>query len=75
MSELTRCNYCNYQQDLAEAKKKGWKVTLFPDDFGLGGVRVYIHPKHILIAALGKKARAWYDTGTWYMALGGSCCC
>lgn len=75
MSELTQCNYCHYQQYLAEAKKKNMKITLLPNDFGLGGVSVYMHPKDFDIKKASKKARAWWSTGTWFMEISKHCCC
>lgn len=42
MSELTQCNYCNYQQLLREAKEKNMIVSLAPADWGnraIGGPR------------------------------------
>jgi hypothetical protein len=74
MSELTRCNYCSHQETLRQAKKDGMRVTIMPEDFGLGGVAEYVHPKHVKIRELTPEARKQYHRG-WYMELGTQCCC
>lgn len=75
MSELTTCNYCSYQDMKRRAKKKKMVTTPLPESFGLGGVRIYVHPKDVDIRKLSKEERKQYDGGAWFMALTDHCCC
>lgn len=74
MSELTTCNYCNHQRTLREAKEKNLKVTILSNDFGMGGVSEYVHPKTVDVKKLSEKEREIYR-GAWYMELPKHCCC
>lgn len=74
MSELTTCNFCSHQRTLRKAKENNFKVTVLPNDFGMGGVSEYTHPKTIDIKKLTESERESYR-GSWYMQLPDHCCC
>lgn len=74
MSELTSCNYCSHQRNLVRAKKLGMKITVLSNDFGLGGVSVFTHPKTVDVKKLSEKEREPYR-GSWFMELPDHCCC
>ena len=78
MSELTRCNFCSLEQIKREAKKKGQRVTVLPDArWGMGGVNVYVHPKHVNVRVMegGEDGERRSYHVSWMMQLTAHCCC
>ena len=80
MSEMTRCNRCNFLDYKRSARREGRRLVKgdFPDDqFGMGGVTYYSLPKGMTkrhLAELSKKKREKYFVA-WFGALTDSCCC
>lgn len=74
MSELTSCNYCNHRRLLADAKRCGMRVTVLPENWGMGGVGAYMHPRGVKIEKLKPEDRKKYHRA-WYMHLGDQCGC
>jgi hypothetical protein len=67
MSELTKCNYCSYQQYKKEAKNENMKLTYLNNT-------VYVHPKEVSIKSLDSFEREKYFRA-WFMELGSRCEC
>lgn len=69
MSELTLCNHCHLLRFQAEAKRKGWHVTLKPKPYNVwkSALDVYMHPPG---ARLTK--RHWV---AWFAELPDHCVC
>jgi len=74
MSEKTKCNYCDYMQILADAKRCGQRVTLLDEDFGMGGQAAYMHPKKTRIESLSPGQRKKFFRA-WFMKLTDYCVC
>lgn len=66
MSELTRCNYCDYEALKREAKKRGERVRTVPDkdSHWPNAVRVEVF-----------RDGKWHDRQVWFAALTDHCVC
>ena len=78
MSELTSCNYCNFNRIKKKAKELQMTVTKLDNiSWDLGGIDIYVHPSNINNKKLkdgrdGKYAKYWVS---WFWELPTHCCC
>ena len=77
-SNVSTCNYCHYRGILSNAKIKCLSVTCLRDqDWGLGGLNIYVHPPEIVIKDLpgGADGEREKYRMAWFMYLPDHCAC
>jgi len=64
---MSQCNYCTLKDIKGEARARGLEVTVKSDDFGMGGVSVYVHGSDQELKS--------GESAAWFMELPEECVC
>ncbi|KKN52402.1 hypothetical protein LCGC14_0613190 [marine sediment metagenome] len=83
MSELTKCNYCDYQRLKQIAKRDGARVVLRPGHGKLKGINAYVvplgkrMPRKIIDTTEEREGDLFHNVyfRAWFMGLSKQCAC
>jgi len=83
---MGQCNFCSLNSIKSKAKRREQTVKKMPATWGMGGLDIFIVPKHIKLVEI----RTWKQPSddlpngdvnweryhvAWFMELSDSCCC